>query len=285
MAGAPRCPHDLNSMASRTKQKEEARARRLAEEQAAAERAQRQRRMAMLGGVLLIAIAVVAVAIAVSSSGGGSKGAGASAATPKTPQQQQQQSQISQQVNGSLTGIAQSGNQLGSTTAPVTVTEFGDLQCPICRDFALGSETQLIANDVRAGRVKLVYRSLETATQDPTIFGVQQSAALAAGKQKKAWNFILLFYHEQGAEGSGYVNQTYLNGLAQQIPGLNFATWQAEAKNPTLLAQVQADQQAAQAQGFSATPSISIQGPKGTAPPLVGPPNYSDLEARIKQVS
>ena len=55
-------------MASRTKQKEEARARRLAEERAAAERAQRTRRMRMLGGVAGLAIVIAAVVIAISSS-------------------------------------------------------------------------------------------------------------------------------------------------------------------------------------------------------------------------
>jgi protein-disulfide isomerase len=264
-------------MASRTKQKEEARARRLAEERAHAERAQRQRRMYMLGGVLLLAVAVVVVAIAISSSGGSSGGS-----TPKNPQQA---SQVSNQVNGSLAGIPQSGNTLGSPSAKVTVTEFGDLECPVCRDFALTSESQLISNEVKAGTVKLVYKSLQTATPDPTTFAVQQAAALAAGKQNKAWNYILLFYHEQGAEGSGYVNATFLNGLASQVPGLKFNAWQTASKNPTLLAQVQADENSARAQGFTATPSITIQGPKGSAPPIVSVPSYSDLQSRIKQVS
>jgi protein-disulfide isomerase len=271
-------------MASRTKQKEEARARRLAEEQAQAERSQRQRRLLMLGGVLVLGVAIVVVAIAISSSGGGSSKS-AAVAQPKTPQQRQQQTQVSAQVNSSVAKIPQSGNQLGSSHAPVTVTEWGDLECPICRDFALGSETQLIANEVKAGKVKLIYRSLQTATQDPSVFGLQQSAALAAGKQNKAWNFILLFYHEQGAEGSGYVNQGFLNGLAQQVPGLNMAKWQADSRNPTLLARVQADEQAAQARGFNSTPSITVQGPKGSGQPIVGPPSYSDLQSEIKQVS
>ena len=272
-------------MASRTKQKEEARARRLAEEQAAAERSQRQRRMLMLGGVLLIAVAIVAVAIAISSSGGSKSNASSAAANPKTPQQQQQATQASNAVNATLSGIPQSGVTLGSAKAPVTVTEFGDLECPVCRDFALGSEQQLISNEVKAGKVKLVYRSLETATQNPGTFGVQQSAAYAAGKQKKSWNYILLFYHEQGAEGSGYVTQTYLDGLARQVPGLNFAKWQTDSKNPALLAQVQADQNAASARGFTATPSITVEGPKGAAQPIVGPPSYSDLQKAIQQVS
>lgn len=271
-------------MASRTQQKEEARARRLAEEQAQTERAQRQRRMIMLGGVLLIAVAIVAVAIAISSSGGSSTQT-SGAANPQNAQQQQQRSQISQQVASLLAGIRQSGTTLGSPRAPVTVTEYGDLQCPVCRDFAVSSESQLISNEVRSGKVKLVYRSLETATRDPATFATQQAAAYAAGKQDKAWNFILLFYHEQGAEGTNYVTPSYLSGLAGQIPGLNVAKWQSESKDPALLAQVQADMNAASARGLSSTPSITVEGPKGSSQPIVGVPAYGDLQSAIKQVA
>ncbi len=54
-------------MASRTKQKEEARARRLAEEQARTLKARRDRRLRMVGGIVLAAIAVVVVLVVVSS--------------------------------------------------------------------------------------------------------------------------------------------------------------------------------------------------------------------------
>src|SRR5436305_7189511 len=60
------------TMASRTKQKEEARERRLAEERARAAQAQRRRRFQMLGGAVIVAAAVVAVAIAISSGGSSS---------------------------------------------------------------------------------------------------------------------------------------------------------------------------------------------------------------------
>ncbi|MDQ6605165.1 MAG: DUF3105 domain-containing protein [Actinomycetota bacterium] len=68
-------------MASRTKQKEEARARRLAEEQARAERARRTRRLRMAGGLVLGLVAVIAVAVAIAS-GGGKKTAVGAQVTP-----------------------------------------------------------------------------------------------------------------------------------------------------------------------------------------------------------
>jgi hypothetical protein len=47
-------------------------------------------------------------------------------------------------------------------------------------------------------KVRVEYRSLETATHDPEVFKLQQVAALAAGAQDRMWNFIETFYHEQG---------------------------------------------------------------------------------------
>jgi len=262
-------------MASRTKQKEEARARRLAEEQAQLERARRQRRLQILLGVVLGAAAIVAVAIAVSASGGSS--------TPKPNSPGARQAATT--VSSLLTGLSQSGATLGSPRAKVTVTEYGDLQCPVCRDFALGAENQLISNDVRAGKVKLVYRSLETATgnsPNPGIFPTQQAAANAAGLQGHGWDYILLFYHEQGSEGTDYVTPSYLEGIARQIPSLNFSKWSTDRNSPSLTAQVNADQQAAAAKGFNSTPTIVVQGSKGAAQPIVGNTDYASLESAIK---
>ncbi len=36
-------------------------------------------------------------------------------------------------------GIPQSGNTLGAPNAPVTLQYFGDLECPICKEFTLGA--------------------------------------------------------------------------------------------------------------------------------------------------
>jgi protein-disulfide isomerase len=268
-------------MASRTKQKEEARARRQAEERAAAERAQRSRRTRMLGGVLALAVVLVAVAIAISSSGGSG-----SNSAPKATSSAAKQAASTE--NHLLAGIPQSGATLGSPNAPITVTEFGDLECSHCQDFALHAENSLIANEVRAGKVKLVYRSLETASSlnpDQNAFVTQQAAADAAGAQNKIWNYVLLFYQEQGQEGTAYVTPSYLEGLARQIPGLNYSQWLSDSKSSTYTNQVAADQQAAASKAFNSTPTIVIVGPKGQAQPIQGVVDYPTLQAAIKTVS
>jgi protein-disulfide isomerase len=262
-------------MASRTKQKEEARARRVAEEQARAERATRQRRLRMLGGTVVAAIAVVVIAVAISSGGGktGLKTGGA-------------QKQTVASVSSLLTGIPQSGTTLGNPSAPVTMTYFGDLECPICQDFTLnGGFPQLVQNDVRTGKVKVVYKGFETATRDPTVFQTQQVAAMAAGAQGKFWDYAELFYHEQGQEDSGYVTETYLDTLARQVPGLNFTAWQSARGNTSYASQVGAEEQSGNSQGITGTPTLIFTGPKGKAQPSSAVPSYSDLQKSIQQVS
>jgi protein-disulfide isomerase len=266
-------------MASRAAQKQAARERRLALEREHAERAARQRRIQMVGGVVLVAVAVIAVAIAISSGGGGSPPKLNSAAA----------TQAAGPVDGLFAGVPQTGTTHGSPTAKVTVTEFGDLKCPVCKDFALGPQNQLISNDVRSGKVKLVYRSLCTATcsgPQPSVFGAEQAAAYAAGLQGKGWYYIELFYHLQGDETASYVDSSFLDGIARLVPGLNYSKWLADSQSAALKSQVSADQAFATAHNWSATPTVTIQGPKGSAQPIIGGPGaYSDYETAIQSVS
>jgi protein-disulfide isomerase len=262
-------------MASRTKQKEEARERRMAAERERLRQEQRVRQLRMIGGIVVAAIAVAAVIIAISSAGSSS---GLKTGTEAT--------KTASGVESLLTGIPQSGATLGHPNAPVTMYYYGDLECPICRDFTLnGGLSQLIANEVRAGKVKIVYRAFQTATQDPVVFQTQQSAALAAGEQNRFWDYTELFYHEQGQEGTNYVNDAYLTGLANQIPGLNVSQWQSARNNTALAAQVQADIQAGNTAHVTGTPTLIAQGPKGSAQIASGVPSYADLQHAIQQVS
>ncbi len=160
------------------------------------------------------------------------------------------------EVAALLSGIAQHGNTLGDAAAPVTLEYFGDLQCPYCREFTLGALVTLIQRYVRAGTLKIEYRSLESATRVPATFRTQQTAALAAGRQNKLWNFIELFYREQGRENSGYVTEGFLQGLAQQVPGLNLLAWSVARNSPELARVVSGDERVAISVGFRATPGF-----------------------------
>jgi protein-disulfide isomerase len=249
---------------TRKQRREQAREQRKQLEEAEAAAKVRRTRLTRLGIVAAVVVAIIVVILIATGGSGGTKkvvsGTKAANETVAT-------------VDSLVGGIPQNGNVLGYPNAPVTLQYFGDLECPICKQFTLGALPSIIQQWVRTGKVKIEYRSLETATHEPETFKLQQVAALAAGRQAKMWHYIELFYHEQGEEDSGYVTESYLQNLAQQVPGLNLTKWASDRNDPELSKQVATDAQVANAEGFTGTPSFLIGKTGGTAKKL----EYSSL--------
>jgi protein-disulfide isomerase len=239
---------------TRKQRREQARAERKQLEHAEATEAVRRTRLTQLG--IVVAVVVVAIVVILIATGGSSK---KGIAKPGT-----EANQVVAEVTSLVGGIPQRGNVLGSPRAPVTLEYFGDLECPICKDFTLRALPTIVQRWVRSGKLKIEYRALETATREPETFRTQQVAALAAGKQNKMWYFLELFYHQQGEENSGYVTESYLQGLAQQVPGLNLPRWTSDRHEPALANEVTNDQQAANNAGFTGTPSFKLGKTGGT---------------------
>jgi protein-disulfide isomerase len=242
---------------TRKQRREQARSERKALEEAEAAGAARRKRLTQLG--VVVGVVVVAIVIVLIAAGGGGSSGGGGKIVPgnKAPT-------LVKKVEAEVGGIAQAGDTIGASTAPVTLQYFGDLECPICRDFTLGALPTLLQKWVRTGKLRIEYRALETATREPEVFKTQQVAALAAGKQNKMWQYIELFYNQQGEESSGYVTEKYLQGLAQQVPAMNLAQWASDRNSGALSTQVATDAQAANNVGFNGTPSFLIGKTGGT---------------------
>ena len=260
-------------MASRTKQKEEARARRLAEEQARRERERRDRRLRMVGGVVLAAIAVVAVAIAISS-GSGSRARLAFRQGPK--------------ANATVVRrrVAADGHPAvtaprSATRAPVTVTDYGDLECPICQDFALGGEfPQLIANEVRYGqgqaRLPVAPDGHRERPQPRRVPDPAGRRARRRPASRRSWNYIELFYHEQGTEDTSYVTDTYLEARPPD-PGPELLQWNSDRTASTLTARSRRRASRQRRRDTTAPPRWSFRARRARPRPSAGDTDYSTL--------
>jgi protein-disulfide isomerase len=233
---------------TRKQRRDAARAERRAMEEAAAASAARRTRLTQLGAV--VAVIVVAIVVILIATGGKSKSG--------IPTSKHEKNATVTEVSNLIGGIPQSGNALGSPNAPVTLEYFGDLECPICKEFTLKALPSIIPKWVRTGKLRIEYHSMETATREPETFKTQQVAAYAAGKQGKAWNYIETFYHEQGEEDSGYVTENYLQGIAGQVPGLNLSQWTSARNDAEYANEITSDAQAANNAGFTGTPSFLI---------------------------
>ncbi|HLM86545.1 MAG TPA: thioredoxin domain-containing protein [Solirubrobacteraceae bacterium] len=246
--------HDHEDL-PRKQRRERARAERKALEQAAATGVARRTRMTQLG--IVLAVVVVGIVVVLLASG---ESATIKRIAPETAAARN----VTHGIGKLLAGIPQSGTALGQPTAPVTLQYYGDLECPVCRAFTIGALPSIIQKDVRGGELRVEYHSLQTATREPEVFNSQQLAALAAGKQDKMWNFIETFYHEQGEEDSGYVTESYIQGIARQVHGLNIAQWTSDRGEDALANQVQRDAQAASNAGLEGTPAFLLGRSGGT---------------------
>jgi protein-disulfide isomerase len=251
---------------TRKQRREQARARRWALEQAQAASAVKRMRLTLLGIVLAAVVAGIGVVLLTS--------AGSSGVRKIAPESREARN-LSGQVTALLAGIPQNGNPLGQPTAPVTLQYFGDLECSVCRAFTLGALPPIIQKWVRTGKLRVEYHSLETATREPEVFKAQQVAALAAGEQDKMWNFLETFYHEQQEEDTGYVTESFILGIAKQVPGLNLAKWAGDRGAIALTNQLATDGQTANGSGLNGTPAFLI-GRSGGASRRLEPSSFTE---------
>jgi protein-disulfide isomerase len=133
---------------------------------------------------------------------------------------------------------------------------------------------------VRAGEAKIRFRNWVIIGPDSL---TAAKAALAAGEQNRLWDFVTLFYENQGTENSGYVTDEFLRAIAEQA-GLDIARWEQDRADPRWDAELEAADREAERAGFDGTPSILVTGPGGEEP-LQGVPSAGEVEAAVGQAS
>lgn len=250
--------------------REKRRNERIAAEEKAAGADRRQRLLQLSAAGVFLAIIAVVVIIVVAGSGSSSGGDASNLVEVK-------------QVSKLLTGIPQEGTTLGEKSAPVTIYEYGDLQCPYCKAYSEEQLPELIENKVRDGEVKISYNDFIIIGEESIPAG---EAALAAGEQGKGWNYIELFYRNQGEERSGYVTEEFMEAIAKGAGVKDIAKFNEERKSGKFKEVVENSTSRAQKYGFSGTPSFAIKGPSSKGIELLGTlPSVAAFEKAIREAS
>jgi protein-disulfide isomerase len=232
----------------------------------------RRIRLYRLSAIVISAAAVTAVLVAVLSAGSTSE------LEPGKPVPGQAQ------TLSLLAGIPQSGVSLGNPGAPVTLVEFGDLQCPACAQFATDTLPVVISRFVRSGRLLLQFRALGLIGADS-----RRAAAMAAAlsEQDRLWQFVELAFRNQGSENSGYVTDRYLRALATAIPGADVARAVAAQSSAAVSAQLSQASALARAAHLQATPSFELSRAGGPArafhPPALDSASFAGALDRALQ--
>jgi len=231
-------------MAESTDTRKERRATARAErERAAAARARQRQRLWILGGVLALA-AVIVVVIAIAA--GGSD-------TPKKKAGEVLPGQI--ETNARFAGIPQRGIVVGFPDAPLTLVEFADLQCPFCRDYTTNVMPTLVDRYVRTHKLKMEFRNVAFIGSD-SLKAAQMAAAVS--NQNKLWQYIDLFYYNQGEENSGYVTDEFLTKIGKAVRGLDVQKALGQRSLPSVQRALNAAQTEWQVAGFDGTPSFLL---------------------------
>lgn len=212
-----------------------------------------------------VAISVALLAIAVWTSGGTGNGVADSSLVP--PQSL---------IQRLLAGVPQHGFVLGRASAPVTVNEFADLQCPYCDAFALTVFPRLLSDYIRPGKAKFVFHNYPVLGPD-SVTGAQ--AATAAARQNLAWQFIEEFYASQRPENSGYVTPAFLRTVASSVKGLNVTPVIAATRSPSIKAVVLAERDR-ERRTVTGTPTFLITAAGHTPLRVVG---YYPLTPQLDQ--
>ena len=200
---------------SNKREREKRREERLREETKVASQDRRTRLLQLGAGAVFLAIIVVVVLIVVNSGGSDSGG-------------NAEELQEVAAVEKLFKGIEQSEMTLGDPKAPVELTEFGDLQCPVCKQYSEEILPPIIEGQVKQGQVKITFKNFVIIGPESIPAG---QAALAAGEQGVGWNFLELFYRNQGKERSGYVTEEFIEAVGEGAGVKDMASWNKARKS------------------------------------------------------
>jgi protein-disulfide isomerase len=230
----------------------------------------RDRARQIASGVAVLAVCAIAVLVVVSQIGGSGSGGDTNLEGVA-------------QVNGELRGIPQHGTLLGDRGAKVKVVEYGDLQCPLCAAFSTQVAPGLIDQVVRKGTASYELRQWTVIGPSPhEQSALAAKAALAASKQDRYWNYVELFYRNQGTENSGYVTEPFLTSIARGAGVSDLARWNRDRHSnrwDTVLTRTAAK---APGLGLTGTPGFVVEGPGGQR--ALNAPTLADIEDAIQAV-
>jgi protein-disulfide isomerase len=148
------------------------------------------------------------------------------------------------------------GYVLGSETAPVTITEYADYQCPACQSFEMVEFPYVRERLIQTGKVRYVYRNFPL-DQPHRWARLAAHSAACANDQQKFWEQHEAIYRTQGQwSPSGDAGAIFRN-LAQQV-GLDLAAYDECMRSLRYAGRIQASLDEGVRIGVNSTPSFRI---------------------------
>ena len=218
----------------------------------------------------VIAVAAVAAALAFALTGGSSSNPSTTSSSSTLPD--------AASAVSLFKGIPQRGNVLGKANAPVTLVEYIDLQCPICRAFETEVMPTIVPRFVRSGKVQVIARPIAFIGPD-SVRG--RLAALAAARQNRFFDFSQLLYDNQGTENTGWLDDDFVRAAFASLPGLNVAAAEKARTQTAIADEANRYDTQADADKVRGTPTILVGKTGGKLTEVVSP-DVANLSGAIQ---
>jgi protein-disulfide isomerase len=149
-------------------------------------------------------------------------------------------------------GAANGPHVRGPQSAPVTIEEFGDFQCPPC---SMMSGVLKQMEEEEKGKVRVVFRHFPL----PMHAHAREAAlvAEAAHLQGKFWEMHDLLYKEQPAWAKAVDAPALFISYAGTL-GLDLERLKKDVQNPEVIARVDGDHQMGASRGVTSTPTLFV---------------------------
>jgi protein-disulfide isomerase len=160
--------------------------------------------------------------------------------------------------DSTLPKVESQGYVMGSPTARLEVTEFGDYECPQCGRFATLTESDVRQRLVNTGLIR--YRYIDFPLEMHRNTWNASIAAACADKQGKFWEMhdaIFASQDQWDGEATNNPNKV-LEQVAARIPGINTDSFNVCLETRQTQPKVQAHYQLAMARKIMATPTFFI---------------------------
>lgn len=216
----------------------------------------------MLPGSVVIAGVIIALAIFISNRGSANTNNTGNSTNSKTNSSSSSNLPQPNSINGTNT----SGNSnatatvslgtnpvLGNTkTAKIGIVEFGDFQCPFCKNFYDSVFSSIQSGYINTGDIVYSFRDYPLTTIHPLALGMAQESRCFA-EQGKYWQFVNKMYNTNQDANT----PTVVSGYAKSM-GLNMKTYQSCVQNSTFQSDIQNDINAGNRISIQGTPTFVI---------------------------
>lgn len=168
----------------------------------------------------------------------------------------------------------------GQADAPVTIIEFGDYQCPKCKDWFQNEKPAIYSEFIVKGIAKLYFVDFAWEGEHSVLAA---QATYCANDQGKFQEYHSTLYNNQGGIQDGWADADSLQQFAVDL-GLDSGKFNECLESGTYADRVSYNTEVGTSHGVQATPYFFIVGPDGDIKKIVGPQPSIVFEAAINSL-